>query len=231
MGHPDWQTYPNWRGLPLIQENTVFPNGPTERGPFSVNNYQSALINVESSPDNMQMILQLFTDDTLSVLVDQITITFSAGLKVNCLIPLAASTLLVTIQNTSGGGAALDYTITPVNIPADKPRFYGIVNVISSTATSLPASTTANLLLPYMQPGLAHLFLNPHDATGKLNFSVFAGSPTARGGIVYSNNGPTVPDQRLIALSDRAYMIQVVNTDGAAAHVFDAVLIPASGSG
>lgn len=226
MGHPDWQTYPNWRGAPFVKESVIFPMGGTVRGPFAVNNYQSIHVTAFCPADNMQLILRTFTDPTLTVQVEEIDITFNAGLTVNAIIPLSANTLSVVIENTGLAGADLDYSITPVNIPVAKPTFYGVVNVISVNNDALAAGGTANFSLPYMEPGLAHLFLNPHDATGKLNFSVFAGSPTATGGLVYRNIGPTVSDQRLIALADRAYFIQVVNTDGAGPHTFDAALIP-----
>lgn len=226
MGHPDWQTYPNWRGVPLIQENAIFPVGFTNRGPFSLNNYQSVLINVVTPPDNMLLFVQFFTDTTLATLVEELSITFGDSVNVNVIFPAVANALRIRIDNNGGAGAILQYAATPVNIPVSRPTFFATKNEVNVVNTAVPASSNAFFQLPFIQPGLAHLWLNPRDASGKLNFLVRSGSPTVVGPPIFVINGPVAFDQRLIGLTDRPYLLEVSNTDGAAAHSFDASLIP-----
>lgn len=231
MGHPDWQTYANWRSAPIIDDFEMFPPGTTSRGPFSLNNYQSLLMVVNTAADSCSINFRFFSDTTLANLVDTYQMSLALGTLQKAVLPVAGNVVFIDVQNLSGVTQNIGFVLTPVNIPVSTPVYYGPTNVISQLNTNLLASTTVDFQLPFTQPGLAHLFFNPRDNAGKLNFAVYAGSPGARGSVVYSNNGPIAGDQRLVALSDRPYFLEVINTDAAAAHRFDAVLIPAWAQG
>lgn len=226
MGHPDWQTYPNWRGVPLVYTNQAFPVGNTSFGLFAVQNYQSVLVEVGISSDQCSILFEFWADQAKTQIVDNYNLILNAGTLVKLILPVPANFMDVIVRNTSANPESLLISVTPVNIPASRPMFFGNTNVISQSNVNLAANGVDTFQLPFIQPGLAHWFVNPHDATGKLTFALFAGSATQQGGQVYRTDAPTAPDQRLIGLSDRAYFIQVTNNDGAAAHVFDVVLIP-----
>jgi hypothetical protein len=226
MGYPDWQGYSQWRGPSFINDELSYPVGNTNRGRYLVNNYASLNIVFEPVPADIGCYINFY--DTLTS-VDSLSgygFTASANTGVDVLLPARGNYFEITIVNTGGGsGSAILYVATS-NIPVPRPVYNSSGQSILSGFQTLAASGTTTFPLTSISPGQAELWFQPTDATGKLFVNVYAllnnGATQTQ---FFQFQGPTANSNAMIMIPDAPVIIQVVNSDGGAAHSYRLALI------
>lgn len=233
IGYPDDQAYPSWTAPLIANFNAVVPASSLQNiYQGVVGNYASLHLHIGGNAPGLNTLLSWFPDSTFGAAFTQQSIWTTAVTAADLVVPLLSPYLKIDVQTALGGSGDVIVQATPINVPVARPTYQGGQNYIAQAITAVPLSTTASLFQATVQPGLAWFMFEPQDATGKLTveIAIGAGVPSANNK-VFHLAGATAEIDRLVVLPDVPVQVNIINTDGTAAHSYRAALVPAGSTG
>lgn len=226
-GYPDFQGYASWRATPAAASATSYPPGTQVLGTFNMTNYASLAVVVENTTGVAELHVQWWTDSSMTTFVDDATIPLNHNMVVNLAMPAESAFVSVSVIVQAGPNATITSVLTPTNLAMNECRFIGVPRQLSFIAKTILASATDSLTSAYAYPGQALLSFVPGDALGKLQVRVQSldrtGNPAST---LFFDPGPVGAFQQILILPVAAIVMQIINTDAGAPHVYDCSLTP-----
>lgn len=226
-GYPDFQGYASWRATPESAAATSYAPGTTVLGTFNMTNYATLSIVAENTTGVAELHVQWWTDSTMTTFVDDATIPLNHNMVVNLAMPAESAFVSVSLVVQAGPNATVTSVLTPTNLAMNEVRFIGVPRQLSFITRTIPASATDSVTSAYAYPGQAMVSFTPGDALGMLSVRVQSldrtGNPAST---LFFDPGPAGAFQQLIILPVAAVVLQIINNDAGASHVYDCCLTP-----
>lgn len=168
-GHPDDQTYANWRG-PLLGSATNVHLDSTHPITITgyVTNFASIFLDIYNVfTKGMSVQVAFFTDATLAQLCGSETFVLLQDQNLNCFVPALGNYVRIILATTDATGASIAYTLAPSNQPAASPRYQSVTAVAANKNQSIPASTTIIVTLSELASGPGWWFVFDPGSTSK----------------------------------------------------------------
>lgn len=124
VGHPDFQSYAQWRGGAFIDQIALpCPGSGLAFGPFALSHY--AGVSLFASCAGPRLVAQLaFSPDAAGLNVLQtVGFTINGTSKVTVNVPGLAPYVALNILNPGAVGTSVTLWLQPTNIPAQSPQF------------------------------------------------------------------------------------------------------------
>lgn len=226
-GYPDFQSYASWRGTSAKALAVSYPPGTTTLGSFDLSNYASLAVVAENTTGIAVLHIKWWTDSTMTTFVDDATIPLNHNVVLNLIMPAVSAYVSVDVIVDAGPNATVSSVLTPTNLAENEVRFAGVPRQMAFIAKTVAANTTDSLTSAYMVPGQAMVSFTPGDNLGKLAVRVQSldktGNPAST---LFGPVNPTVPLSQIILLPVAAIVLQIINQDLGASHVYDCALTP-----
>ena len=226
-GHPDWQTIVQSQTLNLFAAlQPTYGTGNTDTPVIPTGNYGSIQCLCQATGAGMQLSVHTYTDaaGVNEFAVD--TLLLRQGGVVQPRFPIRGPFIRLRIFNNSGGSAAALTWAQLVSTATPTMTFPITSAIAGENSRNLAASGTLTYALVVMKPGLANFHFKPADATGKLNVSVFTTDEFSNPVLdIATFTGLVAEVNTQLVLPARPVSMQVINTDGAAAHTYSISLI------
>jgi hypothetical protein len=221
--YPDWQAQPLWRGVNLFPAlNSVFAPGVTPTPVFPVTHWAWVLLRVLPSAGYGKVTASWWLDQAGTMGVGQDTWPVSTNTGLLVVIPGEGNFVSVTVNNTSGGAMSAVTYLAGTNATTGKKSYPVTDDVSAALAFSIPASGFQKFYRGWINRGDGRLWIDPHDALGKVNYQLVTEDETgAAVAEVLNVVGPTSSFSAVLPLPDQIMSLHVTNTDAGAPHVFD----------
>lgn len=169
LGHPDWQSYAQWRGPTYSDRSQPIPTSSNlVLGPFVTSHYASLYLNVSGAtvgttvsvtfgavPDNLKAFKTLSWDirstDTLEVLV-----------------PIVSNYVWITVASDGIAGRSVFVHAFPTNVAVPRVQYPSVKNLIRAVTQSVPANGSITYNLPQVMEGPASLCIDPVGTANQL---------------------------------------------------------------
>jgi hypothetical protein len=226
VGFPDWQDAPNTTGIPIINNAAFSLSAATPAAASGyISNYPSARIRIAptGAAQGCTVTVTYYADSTLATVMGSYTWTLAAPSVLSVIVPNLGNFISLSVTTVTVAAFNCAIQLTPYIAVPESQRYPFVGNAILINNQVVAISGSFSALMPAVAEGPGYWFINPHDATGKLNFALWT---TGQGGgqtiLVDLNNGAVAPFNRTF-LGDKATIgLFVTNTDGTATHAFDA---------
>lgn len=220
-GHPDGQNYPIWRG-PYFAAAAATHIDSTH--PFMaqglVTNFASLAIEVFCTiAAGVTVTLRWWTDSTKTIQIAQVTWILQQNQVMSVIVPALTNFAELDITTTDVAGGACTTAVAPTNTPVTNYEYQVVNNIISNFNFSVAASAVLVFPMPFIASGKGQFFFQDVNASGKLSFEIGIAGLTGGiiGGLVF-NPAPVTQAYGELILPDRPVVLEVINTDGVAAH-------------
>lgn len=225
-GHPDWQSYANWRGELFSVDSSVIPTTGQDFGFFVTTNYAAIYVDVFCASGFGEMTLTWYSDATGNNEIAVDAYPMAADTSLTMIVPCRGNAVNIAFDVTSPGPATLSLTVLPTNTAPTHTTFFTGPTWIADVSMSVAHSTNRSMNAVPIVGGPAYLTFVPHDATGKLTLDVWGldndGTKIVRVG---NYAATTVPVQTELILPPLPLQYIVTNTDTVSAHVYDLSII------
>ncbi len=218
QGYPDYQDYPNWRGLVYEQTNGEITSGAPLVVSEYVTNYASTYIFASAAGiHGITVQIDFYTDSTETYHVASWSYTVPSGSQAPILVPNLGNYIVVTVTTSS----ALATTITVVIAPSNSVTDYPVCPIpdsgliVQNTIVDSSSAYTANKVL--VLPGLGYLYFNPHG--GAANFTCLVYEIDADGtilGTVAKVQAPSGPTETQFIAGTNALQLDITSTSATA---------------
>lgn len=220
---PDYQTYPNAQSDNLFTAFTqTLAPGLHSSPVLPALSWSSLMLIVSPSAGAAQVQINHFADaaGTLQVDADKWPVNTLTNVVVRT--PLRSKYVRVDITVTSAGSLTARTWANFLSATSDHISFPVAQQNVSDFNHSLPANGTALYQLGEICAGEALFFYNPKDAAGKNRVSIHAVDELGNSGQLIAYFGlPAAVVQQLIVVPDLMLVVEIDNTDGTAAHLYD----------
>lgn len=220
MGHPDWQSYANWRGPVYTSTNVLVTNANPISVPQNVTNYASTFLFVSNAGPNGVTAQLVFSSDSTEA--DQISVNgwnLPPGWRVAVQVPSLKNFARLLIQVQPAQTATVTAQWSPNNINPPKERYIGNGGTVSFESVSIPANTTTTFPSGVLSDGNGTYFFEDTTGSGKLDVVIFT---------LDSQNNLRYRLAEVPSLGNTAsgsfqndgqpWLVRVQNTDAAASH-------------
>lgn len=173
-GHPDDQTYANWRG-PLLSAFSTYnlKNTTPVNVAGYVTNFQSLLLSVSiAGAAGYQITASWFTDATQNILVATNTWTVSASQQIQMLTPILGNYVTLALTTTSVPGFNINVGFAPTNIAVPSTKYVNSGNINFITSFNVPANTSSIFPLQYVSEGRMHWYASDLAGSGKIQLRI-----------------------------------------------------------
>lgn len=220
-GHPDDQTYANWRGPLLDAFATYHLSAAT---PVSVagyvTNFQSILLFVSLAGANgYQLSITYFTDATQNIQTGSGSWTIAVNQSVQMLTPIMGNYALIQLSTTSVAGFNVNLAFTPTNVGVPSTRYPCPSNFSFRMSFSVAAGVTLIAPFSFIAEGPGHYWASDVASSGKLQLriSMLTALGAEAATITQVNTLTSQQDGTFIA-PPLGVAVVIQNTDGAVAH-------------
>lgn len=227
-GHPDDQTYANWRGPVLGAANNVHIDSTHS---ITVQGYVTNFSGIQvflapTSFNGIFLVASFFVDATLATFTGQKQWQLGKGQDMRCVMPALGNYVQLTLSTTDVAGGQVSYAFTPTNLAAPSTRYNGIVEAQAQTGLSLAANATVLVLATFLAEGPGYVYFNDDLASAKIFCALsFANPDGTEGARIFIKPVGVQQAQQTFYAPDSALLLHLQNTDGAAAHTVDYALI------
>jgi len=224
--YPDWQTYPNAQSDNLFSAFAqVLAPGLHSTPIIAALSWSSLMVIVTPSAGACKVQVNHFADLAGTQQIDSDTWSVNTTTVLVVRTPLRGKYVRIDITVTSAGSLTAHTWANFLSATSDHISFPVAQQNVSQFGYSLAANGTFTTNLGEICAGTALFFYNPHDATGKNRVSIHAVDELGNSGQLIAYFGfPTAAVQQQISIPDLIVQVEIDNTDGAAAHVFDFAL-------
>lgn len=225
-GHPDWQSYANWRGTLATVPATHYHTGSTVIGTFITTNYASVYVSADGTSGSGLLTLQWYADEAATMPTEQVTFPVDGITAFNVLTPASGNAVRVSINNDLAPDVIFAFILLPMNIPVAKTVFHvdpwdtGELNRVVGASGSVTENITQ------IMGGLAHLYFDPQLGSGKMSFQLFSINEDGAQDLRLCNfTNLTVPSQQLVVLPSRPLQVVIANSDAVNGHSISWALV------
>lgn len=230
MGHPDFQSYANWRG-PIIASQTAFPLSPAN--PFHVEtvvtNYASLFLRVTGAAFNgipALIVCMFYTDSTKAIQLDSFVwqTTFNAELSV--LVPVLGNYMTLDITTTTAGPTNTRITCIPQNLAPTSCSYTPAGSEAIGQNVLVAASTELDAIMPVIREGRISAYVR--DTAGSAKFNINLNELDQTGAVIseFASLPLLAAPATIEALGGtNPIRLRIFNTDGAAGHTVNYRLI------
>ncbi len=221
-GHPDYQSYADWRGtIVTAQQYTVTIAVPVTV-PGNITNFASLLIRCTAPVGGVSVILQFFTDSGMATQVGSMAWTVSGGALLLANVPALGNFFTVQLTTAQAGNQTVNLSILPNNLATSVTKYPKINNAVAGANVSLAAGATFTANLPQLGEGNGYAYFKPLDNTGNLDCRITELNEAGNGIFdLVSATAPLGAVTLQFMSSFRPVQLKVINKDGAAAHNLD----------
>ena len=227
VGHPDYQSVPNWQSFNLLPASSVNQAPGSIAGVvIPVSQWAATRLRVLPSAGQAVLTLNWWLDAGGTNGAGSETFRVNSHTGLNVVIINEAQFIQLTINNTGAVNFAARTYMAGVNAHAGKVSYPVISNEVNILGETIPASGSAKHPLGWLQPGPVYLNINPADATGKLQF--FLTLEDEAGNTIGNLGGPYQPttDFNLTVYTvPEILSLHLFNQDAAGAHTYTATLL------
>lgn len=225
-GHPDWQSYANWRGMLFSVDSVTVPTTGTDFGLFVTTNFAGLYVNAVCATGFGSLILSWYADTDGAELVQVDSYPMGPDTALEVIIPARGNAVDVFFDVQSPGSAILSLTVLPTNIAVGHTTFLTGPNWITDLNVSVAHSTAHTVNPVPIVGGPAYVSFVPHDSAAKLTLDIFGldndGTKLVR---VANYNLPAATVQAELIVPPLPLQYVVTNTDTVSAHVYDLGII------
>jgi hypothetical protein len=220
---PDWQTFANAQSDNIMGAySQVLMPGPHSTTVLPCLSWSSLILVVSPSAGAAKVKVTHFADLAATQPIDSDTWAVNSTTALIVRTPLRGKFVRIDITVTSAGNLTAITWANFLSATSDRVSFPVGQQNVSDFAHSLAANATALYTVGEIAAGQALFFINPHDTAGKLLALITATDELGNSGQLVAFFGqPTTYVQQLIVVPDVILQVEIVNTDGAAAHVYD----------
>lgn len=226
-GHPDSQSIVNTNSANLLGgPGTAYPVGHTLSPVIPCASWGSLSVNFFPTAGQGQVFIRHWTDAAGTKTAGNDSWPVNSLTNLNVRSPLRANYVQLDINVTSAGPLTANAIATLQSTTADKLSFPVGFQGVHDQSKTLAASTSVNYNPAFIAAGRAYLFFQPQDTSGKLSCIVYeADQAGVAFGILAKLVTTAPPVSQLLEVPDTALIVQVINSDAAAAHTFDLSLV------
>lgn len=221
--YPDWQTFPNAQSDNLFPSYTqVLTPGLHTGTMLPALSWSSVIVIAGPSAGAGQIQIGHFADLAGTQEIDSDTWPINTSTRVVVRTPLRGKYLRIDYTVTSAGSMTVQNWANFLSASSDRISFPVSQQNLSDFSHALPASATATYNIGEIVGGQAFFYVKPYDATGKLSvFMICVDELGNPGQLVCDFGNPTAILRQQLAIPDKIVQVNIVNTDGAAAHTYD----------
>lgn len=175
VGYPDDQAYPNVVG-PSIADVPAFSLSAAT--PFSasgyITNFGSARVRckIPSAGNGAVATVTYYADASLADQLGSYSWTFGQGAELSAIVPNLGNFVVIGVTTTIGPAFNCQIQLTPLTVAVHRVEYPVTGNEAVVTNHSIGAGNTFVVSMPFVVEGNAHVFVYPHDASGKVNAEV-----------------------------------------------------------
>lgn len=190
-GHPDDQSYANWRGAPIFASaSTPVSNAAPIIKSATITNFASLRIRASAAgPNGMTVNVQYFTDVSLATPLGGNTWNVPDTMSLDVIDPALGDFVQVTISTPNVAAFNIALAIIPMNVGNAAPVYPYPINDVSQASVSIAASSTSVFILPFVAAGRGHYEFRDINTSTKLAFFIDQVKQDGTAGI------PLVPQQ------------------------------------
>jgi hypothetical protein len=222
-GYPDYQSYAQWRAMPLVSGTHVITSVAPLVVSGLITNYASLDLYAElGAGTGFTLDVSYFTDQTLTTFMGGYEWVISgtqAQLQVT--VPNLGNFVQVTFSTSQAGNQSVNAGVTPANVLATRPDYAITSNFVSGLNVPIAAGTTLSVTLPNVVDGDGYVMLNPRSGGGTTTAKVFSlGENAGNLALLADILNPGGPASATFLGASSPVQIQITNGD-AASHNYD----------
>lgn len=225
--YPDWQTFPVAMGTNLFTS----PSGPIPPGTYPtavipVTSFSSLSVVIVPTAGAGTLTVNHWADAAGTISTESDTFRFRVGGALVVRTPLRSGYVSLTLAVTSPGNLTGSYWATLLASASEHVTFPVTGQQAGVDNTTIAAGATDQWRLPAICGGEALLSFLPGNTLSKLTVEVI--TEDELGNEMYHLMFPVAPAagiNQLLVLPGEVVVVQVVNTDGAAAHSYGVSLV------
>lgn len=230
IGYPDDQSFPNATGAAIADQQAFSLSAAT---PFAasgfITNFSSMRVRVNPSGagNGCFVTVTYFADATLADSLGRYSWTVAATSQLSAIVPTLGPFVQIQVTTTIGPAFNCQIQATPLTVAVAKIEYPVTGNEGFMNNHSIGAGNTFTVILPFVVEGAAHVFVYPHDASGKINAEVdeLAQDGTIINKITGKDALTNVAEWNAdFQASNHPLQLAVTNTD-AVGHTVDAALV------
>jgi hypothetical protein len=185
IGHPDWQSYAQWRGPNFANLNVTALAGTTATvGTFAISHFASVYLLVQNVTGGGQVNLRFGETSSTIVANNGPSWQVFQGSSLVVTAPALGNFVQVTIDAPGGNSFVGDVFIIPTNTPTGKVSYPTVGNLVNALNDTVNAGANKDRQLPQLAEGNAYVFFNPQGVSGKLSLLIHALNDT--GGVDFT---------------------------------------------
>lgn len=173
-GHPDDQTYANWRG-PLLGAFATYnlKNTTPVNVAGYVTNFQSLLVSVSlAGAAGYSIAISWWTDATQNILVASNQWTVSASQQIQMLVPTLGNYVTIALTTSSVPGFNINVAFAPTNLAVPSAKYVNSGNINFQSSFSVPAGTSSIFPLQFVSEGRMHWYASDVGSSGKIQLRI-----------------------------------------------------------
>lgn len=222
IGHPDWQTYSQWRGPTFVNQSvTALANSTTVVGTFAVSHFASLVLYVKNVVGGGTISFQYSEDGTTFITGFGPSWRIWQGSAMNVTVPILGNFVRVVVSAPVANSFVGDITLVPTNVTVPRNQYQGSEMDVHASGVNIAAGGTSNFQLPAIAEGFAYARLDPLGVANQLSIIVYALSETGAGEyIVWRRDKVAAAVDGQFLAPQQSLLVQLVNAD-VVAHTCD----------
>lgn len=174
IGHPDYQTYANWRGPIVAFLSFSIVQNIARNFQFVATNYASLHVKASLSVGTgVTISITFFTDNTLTQAAGQYQYILNANANnVDVVVPVLSNVCQLQFLTVQPSGATCTVAADLMNILVTKPVHQGPPLIETGFQVSIPAATTDTFVTTWVREGAGNLFIAPDTGAGQYSMSL-----------------------------------------------------------
>lgn len=220
---PDWQAFPNAQSDNLFSmfAATLAP-GTYSTAVLPALSWSSIIIIAGASAGAGQIQLNYYADAAATQQIDSDNWPFNASTQLRVRSPLRGKYIRIDIIVTSPGNLTGEFWANFLSASSERISFPVGSQNVSDFSRALAANASATYDLGEIVGGQAFFYINPYDATGKLNaYMIVVDENGNNGQLICDFGNPTAILRQQLAIPDKIVRVTIDNTDGTTAHTYD----------
>jgi hypothetical protein len=225
--YPDWQTFPTaMAGNLLTSASQTLTPGHHVTGVLPVTSFASLSIVIVPTAGACQVTVNHWADAAGTISTETDTFRARVGGALVVRLPLRSAYVSIDLFVTSAGNLVASTWATLLNSASDRVSFPVPGQQAGAENTVVNAGATDQWRMPAINAGAAVLAFLPGNTLAKLTVEVF--TEDELGNVMYHLMWPVAPAAGItqaLQLPGEIVVVQIVNTDGAAAHSYGVSLV------
>jgi hypothetical protein len=222
VGHPDWQSYSNWRGDFLYQNNAPMTEGANVLGSFVTTNWATLHVELFPSDQDATIIFEWYADSAGTEDIDTDSIDVPKDQTVNVLMPCKGNLCEISVFNNGNADATMLVAIEPTNLAVNRRVYLDAPLTLGSPNQTINHGVTQFLSTGSVVSGPAYLDYVPHSTAGNVTVDVFGANST--GGLehrIASLGKPTGEVFRQMIVPECILTVRLINGSATVNEVYD----------